>query len=81
IFTDGTPSSMLAYNFSGLSDTSDDVEFSNDDGATFTYTPIPGANGADQNITDVRIRPKGEFAGPSGSTFPKFSVRFNAVIL
>jgi large repetitive protein len=62
LFNDGTPTSSLAYGFVSLSSLSDDVEFSNDNGATWTYAPVPDADGDDINVTNIRIRPKGTMA-------------------
>ena len=64
-FIDGAQSSGLAFTFSGLSSTSDDVEFSSDDGATWTYVPNPDASGCDSSITNFRILPKGQFKASS----------------
>jgi hypothetical protein len=43
-FIDGTPASGLTYSFAGLGDSGDDIEFSNDGGGTYTYTPVPDAS-------------------------------------
>lgn len=75
-FTDGVPSSGLTYSFSGLASTTDDVDFSSDDGATWTYVPTPDANGVDPAVTDIRIRPKGAFAPDNA----QFTLRFRVVI-
>jgi hypothetical protein len=73
-FADGTPSSNLTYSYLGLGSMIDDVEFSDDGGATFSYVPVPDAFGYDGNVTHVRVLPKGAFlaATPGGS--PSFSV-------
>lgn len=65
-FIDGSPSSMLSYTFVSLSDGTDDLEFSNDGGSTYTYTPTPGTDGSDGSITHIRISPKGTFNNGSG---------------
>jgi uncharacterized repeat protein (TIGR01451 family) len=75
LFVDGATSSGLSLVFSGLASTTDDVEF--DDGAsTFTYTPVPDANGYDAAVRALRIRPSGTFAGASGAAAPSFELRF-----
>lgn len=66
-FVDGASLSGLTYNFSGLSSAIDDVDFSNNGGTSWGYTPSPDANGIDAGVTHVRIRLKGSMA-PS-STF------------
>jgi uncharacterized repeat protein (TIGR01451 family) len=60
-FADGSPSSGLTYTFTSLASAGDDVSFSNDGGATFTYAPTPNANGVDTAVTHIRINPKGTF--------------------
>ena len=60
-------SSGLTYGFTSLSNNADDLEFSNNGGASWTYAPTADANGVDDSITHVRIRPKGAMA--PGSSF------------
>ena len=76
LFTDGVPSSGLTYTFGGLGSTTDDVDFSNDNGVTWTYVPSPDANGTDPAVTDIRIRPQGAFA-PNNA---QFTLRFRVVV-
>lgn len=76
LFSDGVPSSGLTYTFSGLGSTTDDVDFSNDNGATWNYVPSPVANGTDPAVTDIRIRPQGAFA-PNNA---QFTLRFRVVV-
>lgn len=74
-FLDGTVASGLTYVFTALSNGSDDVEFSNDDGATWTYTPTPDADGCDSAITNFRVRPSGVFlAGGSFTLRTRFII-------
>ncbi len=79
-FVDGTPASGLSYTFVALGDAGDDVSFSNDGGATYTYTPVADANGLDLTVTHIRINPKGDFLGDTGSGDPNFDVYFKAVV-
>ncbi|HEU4431336.1 MAG TPA: hypothetical protein VFT98_21430 [Myxococcota bacterium] len=75
LFVDGATASGLSLVFGGLASATDDIEF--DDGAsTFTYTPVPDANGYDAAVRALRIRPSGTFAGASGATTPSFELRF-----
>jgi uncharacterized repeat protein (TIGR01451 family) len=60
-------SSGTTYSFAGLASTTDDVEFSNNGGTTWTYVPTPNAAGVDPAVTHIRIRPKGTMA--AGSSF------------
>jgi hypothetical protein len=67
-------SSGLVYKFISLGSTTDDVDFSNDGGVSFNYTPVPDGTGFDSAVTHVRINPKGAFNGLS--TFElKYRVR------
>ncbi len=75
-FVDGPVSSSLTYTYGGLGDGADDVEFSNDGGATFSYTPAPDASGYDPSVTHVRILPKGTLPGETLAGTPSFSVDF-----
>jgi uncharacterized repeat protein (TIGR01451 family) len=68
-FTDGSPSSALTYSFASLGSTTDDIEFSNNAGVSWTYVPVANANGVDPNITQVRVRPKGSMAASSSFAF------------
>ncbi len=67
-FTDGSTSSGLTYTFISLASTTDDVEFSDNGGSTYTYIPVPDGAGLDAGVTHIRIRPKGSFQG-SGASF------------
>ena len=79
-FVNGTPDSGLTYNFTSLSSSTDDVAFSNDDGTSYNYTPIADSRGADDNVTHIRISPKGSFFASTGSGNPNFSLEFDAII-
>ncbi len=79
-FVDGSPVSGLTYTFTSLGSSTDDVEFSDDGGSTWTYTPVDSGDGTDPAVTDIRINPKGIFANNTGSGDPSFQLRFKAVI-
>lgn len=66
-FQDGTPSSTLAFSFASLASQADDVDFSSDGGASWTYVPTPDPNGSDPAVTHIRVRPRGSMA--PGSSF------------
>ncbi|MEM1051311.1 MAG: proprotein convertase P-domain-containing protein [Pseudomonadota bacterium] len=68
IFGDPSSNSGLTYTFSNLGSTGDDVEFSNDGGSSFAYTPVDDGTGCDANITDFRVNPSGSFAGSGNFT-------------
>ncbi len=78
-FVDGSPVSGLTYTFTSLGSTTDDVEFSDNNGSTWTYTPADSGDGTDPAVTDIRINPKGVFAATGGGD-PSFQVLFKALV-
>jgi hypothetical protein len=76
LFEDGATASGLSYTFTALGNATDDVAFSEDDGATFDYTPVPDPDGYDANVTDFRVNPGGGFAGAAGGNQPSFTLKF-----
>lgn len=70
-FLNGSPSSGLNYSFVSLSNLSDTLDFSNNGGATWTYTPVANATGVDSNVTNFRVKPTGTMAANSS-----FSLKF-----
>ena len=79
IFVNGSPSSALTWTFTALNSTTDDVDFSNDGGVTWTYVPVPDANGYDGAVTTLRLRPKGTMPGNAGGN-PYFELRFRVTV-
>ena len=75
-FSNGTPSSALSYSFTALGNGLDSLDFSNDGGATWTYVPVPDANGFDPAVTHLRVRPLGTMAANTGAGDPWFELRF-----
>ncbi|HEX8480600.1 MAG TPA: hypothetical protein VF650_01700 [Allosphingosinicella sp.] len=63
----GAGSSGATFTFSGLASATDDIEFSNNGGSTWTYVPAANSAGVDPAVTHMRIRPKGTMA--AGSSF------------
>jgi len=78
-FVNGSPSSALTWTFTALNSITDDVDFSNDGGVTWTYVPVPDANGYDAAVTTLRLRPKGTMPGNGGGN-PYFELRFRVVV-
>ena len=78
-FVNGTPSSALTWTFSGLNSATDDLEFSNDGGVTWTYVPVADVEGCDAAITHIRMRPKGVMPG-NGSGNPSFQLQFRVLV-
>jgi len=76
VFTDGPVPGGLSYTFAGLGSPADDLEFSSDGGATWTYVPVPDASGFDPAVTHVRLAPRGAFLASDGVNHPTFTVRF-----
>ena len=79
-FADGATSSALTYTFTALDSTTDDIDFSNDNGATWIYYQDSDfsnidVDGFDTTVTNIRVNPKGTFAGAAGSN-PSFSITF-----
>jgi hypothetical protein len=65
VFQQGSTPSALTYSWGGLASTTDDLDFSNNGGTSWAYTPVPNASGVDPTITHFRVRPKGAMAGNS----------------
>lgn len=80
VFAQGTPSSGLSYSYTSLSSGTDNLAFSDNGGASFTYTPVPDANGYDAAVTHVRVTPSGIFAGSGGSGSPNFTLSFRVKV-
>jgi len=78
-FVNGSPSSALTWTFTSLNSMTDDVDFSNDNGATWTYVPVPDVNGYDAAVTTLRLRPKGTMPGNGGGN-PYFELRFRVTV-
>lgn len=77
-FVDGLTVSGLSFTFASLASTTDDIDFSNDGGATF-ITPTVDANGFDTTsppINYIRLNPKGEFRGSDGVNNPSMQINF-----
>ena len=79
-FQNGTPSSGLNYTFTSLDSTSDDLEFSDNGGVTFSYEPSDKGTGCDPAVTDIRVNPKGILAADSGGGAPGFNLTFLALV-
>lgn len=61
VAAEGTPASSLAITYSGPASTTDDVDFSANNGGSWTYDP----SAAPRAVTNVRIRPRGTMAAGS----------------
>lgn len=82
LFSDGvTTSSGLSYVFISLDSAVDDVDFSVDNGATWTYyhdndLSNIDADDFDSTVTDIRINPKGQFAAAASGNNPSVNLIF-----
>lgn len=74
-FVEGSPASTLTYSYISLGSTTDSLDFSNDGGVTWTYTPVADADGYDAAVTHVRVRPSGTMPGSSVAGNPSFELR------
>lgn len=79
-FQDGTPASGLNYTFTSLGSTTDDVDFSDNGGVTYSYPPADNGTGCDPAVTNIRINPKGTLAADTGGGAPGFNLTFLALV-
>ncbi len=80
--TEGTPASGLSCGFISLVSTADCIEFSNDGGATYTYTPS-AATDYDATVTHIRFKLVGSInrdTAPLSAPYPNFSLEFTAQV-
>jgi fimbrial isopeptide formation D2 family protein/uncharacterized repeat protein (TIGR01451 family) len=74
-YLNGSPASGMTYTFAGLANAGDDVAFSSDGGATWTYAPGADGNGTDPAVTNIRINPKGAFGANNAQFTIKLRMR------
>ena len=79
-FIDGATSSGLSYTFIDLASDFDDIEFSNDNMASWTYDPVDIGNGTDPAVTHIRVNPKGIMQGIAGGSAPSFQLLFKVMV-
>ena len=79
-FIDGATSSGLSYTFIDLASDFDDIEFSNDNMASWTYDPVDIGNGTDPAVTHIRVNPKGIMQGIAGGSAPSFQLLFKVLV-
>ncbi|HEX7879123.1 MAG TPA: hypothetical protein VF720_06915 [Candidatus Eisenbacteria bacterium] len=80
VVTDGAPSSGLSYLFSSLSSTTDNVSFSSDNGVSYTYTPVPDADGFDGAVTNLRVTFTGIMNATGITGHPYVTMRFRVEV-
>lgn len=74
-FSQGAEPSGLTYTYLGIQNPGDDIAFSNNNGADFTYQPLICADCTDPAVTHVRVNPKGVFNGVNGTAIPEFRLQ------
>lgn len=79
LFTDGSTSSGLSYNFISLGNASSGLKFSNNNAVTWTYIPVADINGFDSNITNIKINLTGTMNAFT-TIAPSFSLKFKVRI-
>jgi hypothetical protein len=52
------------------------VEYSDNDGTDFTYSPIADAEGFDATVTNIRVKLDGAFKESDGTNHPSFDIKF-----
>jgi len=67
--------SSLTYTYTSLGSTTDGLEFSNNNGTTWTYVPTAGADGSDPNVTNIRVT-----TGGSQLASDSFTITFQAIV-
>ena len=70
-FVDGSPSSGLS-----LAGTA----YSNNNGASFTYSPVADGDGADSNVSNLRSSMNGAFQPKTGASAPNFQLKFRVIV-
>lgn len=75
-FVDGATTSGMTYSFVNLGDAGDSIEFSNDGGATYTYTPVPDLDGYDAAVNKIRVNLTNNFNASDQVNNPSFSLKF-----
>ncbi len=81
-FANGTPSSGLGCAFIAINNLTDCIDFSNDNGATWSYTPSASVD-YDPAVTHIRFKPTGVFNGaspPAAAPYPSFTINISARI-
>lgn len=76
----GLNNSGLSYSFTSLASTTDGLEFSNNNGTTFSYIPTPDANGFDAAVTHFRMTFTGSMKPALDGYTPVFSYQFRSQI-
>jgi hypothetical protein len=76
----GAAADGLQYAYGGLASPGDDLAFSRDGGATWSYVPMPAADGTDASITHLRVSPKGRPQCTPTESPAGFELQFETVV-
>ncbi len=68
VFTDPGSNSGLSFSFVNIGSGTDDIEFSNNDASSFSYTPVADGDGCDEDVTDFRVLPDGALSAGGNFT-------------
>ncbi len=80
LFTQGATSSTLSYTYTALGDAADDIDFYGGATPAWGYVPVPGADGCDPLVSNIRINPKGTFVGNPTAPSPSFNLNFRVCV-
>ena len=70
-FTDGSPTSGLTVGT---------IQYSDNNGTSFSYTPIGDGEGTDSSVTHLAAPTFGEFQAMTGTEPPSFSLKFRVMV-
>ena len=76
----GNDTSGLSYNFISLASTTDDLSFSNDNGVSFNYIPVPDGDGYDSAVTHIKLLFTGSMKPKYSLGTPKFDIEYQVKI-
>jgi len=81
-FTDSANpnSSGLSYTFLSLDSTTDNIQFSNDNGLSFNYVPIPDGDGYDAAVTHFQLNFAGTLKPKLDIATPSFTFQYQAKV-
>jgi len=71
----------LTYIYTSLASATDDLDFFGGSPVpAWGYVPVPGADGCDPLVTNIRINPKGAFVGSPVVPNPSFNLNFRVCV-
>ncbi|MEE9302291.1 MAG: CCXG family PEP-CTERM protein [Thiotrichaceae bacterium] len=79
-FSDGSPASGLNFSYDPLNPASDDITFSDDNGASFLYIPVADAEDADSDVTQINLQPAGRLGCSNTGAAYEFSLFYDVII-